>query len=72
MVEQEILYDKKEISQILKRMPELIEYQKSYERFKYLTHFKIEEEQEMFLYEMYLPIMNFVGTSSRPFTDFTQ
>ena len=44
MVELETLFDKKEIGQILKRIPELIDYQKSYEKVKYLTNLNIVEE----------------------------
>ncbi len=71
MVELETLFDKKEIGQILKRIPELIDYQKSYEKVKYLTNLNIVQEQEMFLYEIYSPIMKLVATSFRPFTDFS-
>jgi hypothetical protein len=71
MAEVEILFEKKEISQILKRNPELIEFQKTYEKVKYLTHLNIVEEQEMFIYEIYQPIMKVACTSSRPFSDFT-
>ena len=72
MAEVEILFEKKEISQVLKRVPELIEFQKTYEKVKYLTHLNIVEEQDTFIYEIYQSLMKVAATSSRPFTDFTQ
>ena len=44
MAELEVLFDKKDISQILKRIPLLIELQMIYEKVKYLTHLSVEEE----------------------------
>jgi hypothetical protein len=44
MAELEVLFDKKDISQILKRIPQLIELQKTYEKVKYLAHLSVEEE----------------------------
>lgn len=70
-MELEALFDKKEISKILKKIPELNELKRRLEKVNYLTNLKIVEEQEMFIYKIYEPIMNVAATSSRPFTDFT-
>ena len=40
MAELETLYEKKDLIKILKRMPELIQFQISYEKLKYLSNFK--------------------------------
>ena len=72
MGELETLYNKKEINTILKRVPELIELQKTYEKVKYLGNLGISEKHDEFIYEIYEPIMKMAATSSRPFTDFTQ
>jgi hypothetical protein len=44
MADLDVLYDKKDLSQILKRIPQLIELQMNYEKVKYLTHLSVEEE----------------------------
>ena len=72
MAELETLYEKKDLIKILKRMPELIQFQISYEKLKYLSNFKDAEQHETFFYEVYEPILKIAATSSRPFTDFKQ
>ena len=72
MAEIETLYEKKDLTKILKRIPELIQFQISYEKLKYLANFKDAEKHETFFYEVYEPIMKIAATSSRPFTDFKQ
>ena len=66
------LYQEKELSQILQRIPDLIEIQKFFEKVKYLLHFKNEEENDSFIFEIYEPVLKIAATSSRPFTGFTQ
>ena len=72
MGELETLQQKKDINNILKRIPELIDFQKTYEKVKYLCGIKEPQKQEQFLYEVYEPILKIAGTSFRPFTDFSQ
>jgi hypothetical protein len=72
MAEMETLFETKDINKILKKIPELIEFQITYEKLKYLGSLKDSEKHETFFYENYEPIMNIVATSCRPFTDFKQ
>ena len=66
------LYQDKELSRILQKIPELIEIQKYFEKVKYLFHFQNEQENESFIFEIYEPILKIAAISSRPFTGFTQ
>ena len=68
----EDLYHKKEFLQILQKIPDLIEFQKFFEKVKYLLNFQNEKENESLIYEIYEPLLKIAGTSSCPFTDFTQ
>ena len=72
MAELETLYEKKDLTKILKRIPELIQFQISFEKLKYLGSFKDSEQHETFFYEVYEPILKIVATSCRPFIDFKQ
>jgi hypothetical protein len=72
MAELETLYEKKDLTKMLKRIPELIQFQISFEKLKYLGSFKDSEQHETFFYEVYEPILKIAATSSRPFTDFKQ
>ncbi len=56
----------------MEKIPQLIEFQKFFEKLRYLFNFKTEEEIEAFIYEIYEPVFKIAGTSSRPFTGFTQ
>ncbi len=72
MAEIELLFEKKELIKILEKIPNLIEFQKIYQDVKYLVNLEDAENNELFLYDIYQPIMKIVATSSQPFTDFTQ
>ena len=72
MAEMETLFEARDLGKILKRIPELIQFQKAYEKLKYLGSLKDVEKHETFLYEVYEPILKIAGTSCRPFTDFKQ
>jgi hypothetical protein len=72
MTEIETLYEKKDLSKILIKSPELIQFQISYEKLKYLGNFKDVEQHETFFYEAYEPILKMAASSSRPFKNFTQ
>jgi hypothetical protein len=72
MAEMETLFETKDINKILKRIPELIQFQIIYEKLKYLGSFQDIEKHETFFYEVYKPILKIVATSCRPFTDFNQ
>ena len=72
MDEIDILYASKDLRQILEKIPQLIEFQKFFEKLRYLFNLQKEEEIEAFIYEIYEPVFKIAGTSSRPFTDFTQ
>jgi hypothetical protein len=68
----ETLYEKKDLTNILKRNSEVIQFQTSFEKLKYLSNFKDAEQHETIFYEVYEPILKIAATSSRPFTDFKQ
>jgi hypothetical protein len=70
--EMKTLFDTKDIIKILKRIPDIIKFQKSYEKLKYLWSFKEADKHENFFYEEYEPILKIAATSCRPFTDFKQ
>ena len=70
--EVDILSSAKDLKQILQKIPQLIEFQKIYEKLKYLFNFQKEDEIEAFIYEIYESVFKIAGTSSRPFTGFTQ
>ena len=72
MEEVEILFQNKKIEKLFENIPKLIEFQKFYEKVKYLEIFKNTDFQEQFLYETYEPTMKIAGTSSRAFKDFTK
>ena len=72
MAEMENLFETKDINKILKKIPELIQFQITYEKLKYLGSFKDAEKHESFFYEVYEPILKIAATSCRPFTDFNQ
>jgi hypothetical protein len=72
MAEMETLFETKDINKILKKIPELIQFQISYEKLKYLGSFKDAEKHETFFYEVYEPILKIAATSCRSFTDFKQ
>ena len=72
MAEMETLFETKDLTKILKRIPELIQFQITYEKLKYLASFKDAEKHETFFYEVYEPILKIAATSCRPFTDFKQ
>ena len=67
----EKLFEEKELLLMIERIPDLIAFQKFFEKVKYLEHLKDANTHEDFLYEMYEPILRIAATSSRPFTDFT-
>jgi hypothetical protein len=70
--EMKTLFDTKDIIKILKRIPEIIKFQKSYEKLKYLWSFNDADKHETFFYKEYEPILKIAATSCRPFTDFKQ
>ncbi len=72
MAEMEPLFESKDLTNILKRIPELIQFQISYEKLKYLMSLKDVDKHENFFYEVYEPILEIAATSCRPFTDFIQ
>jgi hypothetical protein len=71
MEELDILSAAKDLQQILQKIPQLIEFQKFYEKLNYLYHFEKEEKIESFIYEIYESVMKIACASFHPFTDFT-
>ena len=49
----------------------MIEFQKFYEKIKYLTDLKDKDSHEDFIYENYYPTLKLAGTSKRLFLRFT-
>jgi len=72
MQELDTLSAAKDLQQILQKIPQLIEFQKIYEKMIYLYNLEKEEKIEAFIYEIYEPVMKIAGTFFHPFTDFTQ
>jgi predicted acyltransferase (DUF342 family) len=72
MVEVKTLFETKDFIKILKRTPELMQFQITYEKLMYLGSLKDAEKHEKFFYEVYEPILKIAGTSCRSFTDFKQ
>ncbi len=50
MAEMEILYETKDLTKILKKNPELIKFQLSYDKLKYLESLKDVDKHESFFY----------------------
>lgn len=71
MEEIEQLFQKKELENLFEKIPQLIEFKKSYDDIKYLAKFD-QPEKEQFLYDTYEPILKIAGTSSRAFKNFTK
>jgi hypothetical protein len=69
--EVDILSAAKDLKHILQKIPQLIEFQKFYEKLRYLLYFDKKEENEDFIYENYQSVLKIACTSSRPFTGFT-
>lgn len=72
MAELDILFQDKQLPQILQNIPQLIKFQKNYENMKYLINLEKADEHEQFIYEIYEPVLKLAATSFRPFTDFSQ
>jgi len=68
----EKLFEDKELLLMVEKIPDLIAFQKFFEKIKYLEHLKDANKHEDILYEMYEPILRIAATSSQPFADFTQ
>ena len=64
-------YYDKDLLTLLDRIPDLINYQKFYEKIKYLHHLEEENKHDLFIYEIYETSLQTAGTSLRPFSNFT-
>ena len=72
MAEIDVFHEKKDLNLMKKRKPEFLHFLKSYESVSYLYELKEESQHEKFLYDIYVPVLKFAATSSRPFANFTQ
>jgi hypothetical protein len=68
----EKLFEDKELLLMVERIPDLILFQKFFEKIRYLEYLKDAKKHEGFLYEIYEPTLRIAATSSLPFADFTK
>lgn len=70
MEEMEKSYQDKDLLQLSNKIPDLINFQKFYEKVKYLNHLGEEDLRDLFIYDIYESTLQTAGTSSRAFNNF--
>ena len=72
MAKLEDYFNKKELPEILAMIPELNRLQKIYDSAAYLQVLENNENHEQLLFENYMPTLQLLGTSCKPFKGFSQ